>query len=440
MRDIYVKFVFLAILVVLISVSLLTYRNLDNYTNEVKLVRHSKQVVRVAENVLSSIKDAETGHRGYQLTRDSSYLEPYTGSIRDLPGMLKELDSLVADNLIQTLYVDTLQLLVTNQYLISSRILSNAERSSLYMDRYESKLLKDGKENMTKIRNIIRAINEIEENIYVSRVQSEEGYRNITPLSLLGYTILSIIGMAILFVRATRALELKKKAEKDMLAAERLSMTGKLARTIAHEVRNPLTNLNLALEHLRDEMPAGNEAVQVYGEIIERNAKRIDTLITEMLNSSKPGELNLELSDVNAVLDETMLLAADSLNLHQVKLEKDFEENLPRVLVDRDKLKIAFLNIIVNAIDAMGQGAGELLVRTIQSNGSVIVTITDNGKGIATEDIEKLFDPFFTGKPVGMGLGLTSTKNILNSHSASIDVESTVGKGTTFIIGFKLAG
>jgi PAS domain S-box-containing protein len=234
-------------------------------------------------------------------------------------------------------------------------------------------------------------------------------------------------------------LTLRKKAEKDMLVAERLSMTGKLARTIAHEVRNPLTNLNLALEHLRDEMPKDNEAVQLYSEIIERNAKRIDTLITEMLNSSKPKELNLELVDVTDILNETIVLASDSLNLKQMKLQKSYVQNLPRILVDREKLKIAFLNIIVNAIEAMEQGKGELTVDVKLKQSSIVVTISDNGKGIPAEDLEKLFDPFFTEKQGGMGLGLTSTKNIISSHNASIEVESTVKVGTSFIIYFKLA-
>lgn len=184
--------------------------------NEVKLVRHSNLVVRIAEKVLSTIKDAETGHRGYQLTRDSTYLEPYFNSIEQLPGMLKELDSLVSDNFMQKRYVDTLQSLISNQYLITRRILSNAERSSLYMDRYESKLLKDGKDNMTSVRNMIAKIQRAEEHIYNERAASEEGYRSIAPLSLLGFTILSVIGVAILFSRVMRALEQKREAEKGL--------------------------------------------------------------------------------------------------------------------------------------------------------------------------------------------------------------------------------
>jgi signal transduction histidine kinase len=216
MKNIYIRFTFLAVLVVLISVSLMTYRNLDNYINEVKLVRHSSLVFRLVENVLSTVKDAETGHRGYQLTRDTTYLEPYYSSIQELPEMLRELDSLTQDNYQQTKYVDTLEVLVNNQYLIMSRILSNAERSSLYMDRYESKLLKDGKNNMTKIRNTVRSIRELEEEIYTARIESEEGYRNIAPFSLLAFTILSLIGVAVLFARVAGALDQRRLAEKGL--------------------------------------------------------------------------------------------------------------------------------------------------------------------------------------------------------------------------------
>jgi PAS domain S-box-containing protein len=231
---------------------------------------------------------------------------------------------------------------------------------------------------------------------------------------------------------------MRKKAEKDMLIAERLSMTGKIARTIAHEVRNPLTNLNLALDQLKDEMPSDNPSVKVYSDIIERNANRIEQLIGEMLSSSKPRDLNLELVPVNDVLDETLLLTIDRLNLNRMKLEKTYTQNLPRILVDKEKIKIALLNIIINATEAMEAERGILRINTELRDGSLIISIADNGKGIPTEEIEKLFDPFYTGKQGGMGLGLTSTKNILDSHSALVEVTSVPKAGTTFTIYFKM--
>lgn len=230
---------------------------------------------------------------------------------------------------------------------------------------------------------------------------------------------------------------MRKKAERDMLIAERLSMTGKIARTIAHEVRNPLTNLTLAFDQLKEEMPADSPDVKLYSDIIERNANRIEQLISEMLSSSKPKELNLELTPINEIIDQALALSIDRINLNQIRLEKNIAEDLPRILLDREKIKIALLNIIINGLEAMQPSKGILKISVEKRNSCVLMLISDNGKGIAHEEIEKLFDPFYTDKPGGMGLGLTSTKNILNSHNAEVEVLSAVGEGTTFCISFK---
>jgi PAS domain S-box-containing protein len=234
-------------------------------------------------------------------------------------------------------------------------------------------------------------------------------------------------------------LTIRKQAENDMLVAERLSLTGKIARTIAHEVRNPLTNLNLALDQLRDEVSSDNESIKLYTDIIERNANRIEKLVGEMLDSSKPKQLNLQLTSIIEMIDATIALAIDRIKLNRIQLHTNYQANLPRILVDKDKIQIALLNIIINAIEAMEQGTGILTIDTSLSEKILTVSITDNGKGIAPSDLGKLFDPFFTGKQTGMGLGLTSTKNILNSHSAQAEVKSELGIGTTFLIHFKLA-
>jgi PAS domain S-box-containing protein len=233
-------------------------------------------------------------------------------------------------------------------------------------------------------------------------------------------------------------LTMRKKAEKDMLLAERLSMTGKIARTIAHEVRNPLTNLTLALEQLKDELPSDNESVVLFTDIIERNANRIEQLIGEMLNSSRPRELDLQLVSVDEMLEETLALAMDRMNLKQIRLEHQRLNDLPRLLIDKEKMKIALLNIVINAVEAMHPGEGVLTVRIEKMPGVLVLVVADNGKGIPPDDLEKLFDPFFTSKEGGMGLGLTSTRNILTGHGASVEVTSKVNEGTTFAIHFKL--
>src|SRR5687768_1243643 len=137
-KDSLSKVLFWTVIVCLISVSLLTYRNLSNYIREVRSIRHSNSVLKTLEIVLSSLKDAEIGQQGYQLTRDTVYLDPYYLSLKTLPSQLRDLDSLVLHDAEQSKRVDTLQQLTQNQFDIISKILTNARRSSLFMDRYES--------------------------------------------------------------------------------------------------------------------------------------------------------------------------------------------------------------------------------------------------------------------------------------------------------------
>lgn len=213
MKSTYVKLLFLGIVFFLLSISILTYKNLSNYTREVKSIRHSNRVLATLEIVLSTIKDAETGHRGYQLTRDTTYLLPYYNSVTSLPGELKTLDSLVKDNLLQTKKVDTLQTLTNNQFAIISKILANARRSTLYMDRYESDLLQDSHKNMDEIRKVAGRIREAEEIFSKERISSETDFRNIAPISLLFYGLVPLAGIAFLFSRVLDGLEKKKTAE-----------------------------------------------------------------------------------------------------------------------------------------------------------------------------------------------------------------------------------
>ncbi len=238
-----------------------------------------------------------------------------------------------------------------------------------------------------------------------------------------------------------RDISLRKKAERELLLAEKFSMTGRIARSIAHEVRNPLTNLNLALEQLKDEIAEGNsdrESVELYTDIIQRNAGRIDALIKDMLNSSKPRELDLADYDINEILEEVVQLTADRLKLQGMQVKRQYASELPKISSDKEKLKVAFLNIIVNAIEAMEVNKGKLSLRTYFENGRVMVEIADNGKGISDNDLKALFDPFFTGKRSGMGLGLTTSKNIMNSHSGHIEVTSEIGQGTVFSLSFEI--
>lgn len=229
----------------------------------------------------------------------------------------------------------------------------------------------------------------------------------------------------------------RQKTEKQLIESERLLMTGRMARSIAHEVRNPLTNLHLALEHLKNEIPSDIEGITLYTDIMHRNLHRIEHLVEQMLNSSEPKELRTVPTDINRLLEDTIVFTLDRLNLHGTSLEKSLAENLPPISIDQEQVKLALLNIIINAIEAMEENKGHLFISTYMLKHHLFIEIKDNGIGIGPQEMDRLFEPFFTAKPSGLGLGLTAAKNILNSHQASIQVVSEQHTGTTFTIIFK---
>ena len=261
------------------------------------------------------------------------------------------------------------------------------------------------------------------------------GRRRICQISV--WEVEDVVGRPEWYQGIVRDITEQKKAQQDLILAEKLTMTGKIARSIAHEVRNPLTNLSLALEQLKDELDTDNEYVTMFTDIIGRNVDRIGQLITEMLNSSKPRDLDRKKQDFNLVVKETLQLVSDRIKLKRMRLETSFLAGDCNALLDRDQVKTALLNILVNAVEAMQEGKGILTVKTsCTDDHRVCVEVTDNGGGISDIDQQRLFDPFFTGKSGGMGLGLTATQNIINSHKGSIEVESQFDQGTTFRLYF----
>ncbi|MGE5520631.1 MAG: ATP-binding protein [Candidatus Dadabacteria bacterium] len=229
-----------------------------------------------------------------------------------------------------------------------------------------------------------------------------------------------------------------RRAEKANLLVEKLGATGRLVRTLAHEVRNPLNNINMSVEQLTQTASDGEEST-IFLDIIQRNSKRIGDIITELLDTSRPTELTFEKVALQSIMDETIAEALDRITLQHVNMQIKYPNDASYIMANKDKLKIAFLNIIINAVEAMEAGNGILKVSIDTSRDSHTVVIKDNGCGIPEENISRLFEPYFTSKRNGMGLGLAATLNILQSHKATIDVMSVLRQGTTFTITFPAA-
>ena len=225
-----------------------------------------------------------------------------------------------------------------------------------------------------------------------------------------------------------------KKIEKATLQAEKLAAAGRLVRTIAHEVRNPLNNITLSVEQMQQDIK--DEGMQLYMNIIMRNGKRINDLISELLNSSRPSENVLEQNVLQNILDDVISASIDRLTLKNIKLQVNYPNQGVKIMADKEKLKLALMNIVINAIEAMEDKSGQLSIAIHHTDETAELTIADNGCGISDENISRLFEPYFTQKRNGMGLGLPFTLNILQAHKANIDVSSSLGKGTTFTITF----
>ena len=226
-----------------------------------------------------------------------------------------------------------------------------------------------------------------------------------------------------------------KRAEQTTLLLEKLNVASRLVRILAHEVRNPLNNIMLAAEQLG--AIVSHEQSDVFFEIIHRNNKRISDLITELLNSSKAAPVSIEKRSLQSIMEESIEAAKDRLSLRNIQLNRNYLQEEAWIMADNEKLKIAFLNIIINAIEAMEENKGRLNI-AIKKNDEFqyMVSIEDNGCGISRKDIGQLFEPYFTSKKNGMGLGLTSSLNILQSHKATFDVQSTLNEGTVFNVFF----
>ena len=231
-------------------------------------------------------------------------------------------------------------------------------------------------------------------------------------------------------LREERALEEKLRE------AEHLSGIAQLAKSIAHEIRNPLNFISLSIDHLKKKyMPQANEDKAQFETLIvsiKHEIQRLNKLVGDFLEYGKPMRLSLQVIDLGNLIGEV-------LELVRAKAEKDGirityrNGEIPVLSVDPELIKTCIFNIILNAFQAMPEG-GDLTVITETSNGKALIIVEDTGEGVSKENMQKLFDPFFSTKRTGLGLGLAMTKRVVEEHGGKADFQSTEGKGSVMTI------
>jgi len=245
------------------------------------------------------------------------------------------------------------------------------------------------------------------------------------------------IGKIISFRDMTNVLKLQE----EILRMDRLVSVGELSSGIAHEIRNPLAGIKTTAQALGEEM-GQDDPKREYLNRITKEIDRLNDLLKTFFSFARPQKLNPMVCNIKDIVSEIIPLLIKNIANRSINFTEEYAPNLPRVRVDFNQVHQVFLNLFLNAIQAMPKG-GELKIRAEPIASTPLVnpgrdyvriSISDTGKGIPAHDINKIFDPFFTTRPKGIGLGLSITYQIIKNHGGSIKVESKVDRGTIFTI------
>jgi signal transduction histidine kinase len=228
--------------------------------------------------------------------------------------------------------------------------------------------------------------------------------------------------------RATEHLKLKEKLQQ----AEHMSSIGEMMASISHEIRNPLGIIQNSAELLKKKMPTTGTPNGIPNIIVEE-AGRLNTIITDFLNFAKPQQPNLSACRVDEIIDKNLSFLASRIEENGYRIDKNYDVELPQIMADADMLYQAFLNILINAMQAMPSG-GPIQVTAAHADQVIKITFADEGDGIPEAILGKIWDPFFTTKEQGTGLGLGMVRNIIQAHEGEIEVANRSSRGSRVIV------
>ena len=236
----------------------------------------------------------------------------------------------------------------------------------------------------------------------------------------------------------TAELEKSRELQSKLQESEKSAVVGRLASAIAHEIRNPLNYINLSLDHLRKKFQPEDESKQENFDKLTKQLKievdRINQQISDFLRYSRPVKLNIQPINIREVVEDSLRLVEPQAEDTNIKISLIEREDVPNALGDSEVLRSVFNNLFINAAQAMEKDGGNLNITLSTAEDSVKIVVKDTGGGIPKENLEKIFEPYFSTKETGTGLGLAIVKRIVDDHNGKIEVESEENIGTTFIV------
>ena len=450
---------FLAAFLLLVVSYILTYISTQKVIEQDYWMNHTNEVIHNLDNLLGHTIKGESAFRGYIISKNPKLLDQFGQSEIDTYNSFRMLRKLTVDNNGQQNNLDTLHQLIDEKFLWIRKFIPASvkdARDAIISDRMEQEGLVYGKQ----LENYIAKMQAAEKALWNERSKKVSEYSDFIRMLNIISIIVAILLTLFSIIVYNKEYKAKRKADKkasefreqlqhrvkqladlneeliDLRSLEKYAVTGRIARTMAHEVRNPLTNINLATEQLQAELEP-NETTDLLFKMITRNSERINQLVSDLLNTTRVADLTFTDTTINQVLDESIELAKDRIELNNIRVIKKYSPEACAISVDIAKMKIAFLNIIVNAIEAMNAG-GVLTLETSEKNSRCVIKIADNGIGMSKEQVGRLFEPYFTTKEKGNGLGLANSQNIILGHNGNISAESEQGQGTTFTISLQL--
>lgn len=452
-----VKFFTFATLLVFLVFTPILATLISNHANQVMLSRSEEYALVFARNI---------NHQVYDRFVLPSYLR-YGSLMPQHPGQQKRLDVIIR-NITHGMKVEAVSILDQKSNIVvystvSERVGLAGDGGEQYQkakegrtaSRLESRgsilsLLPGGTEAYYKLVSYIplRSESQPEQILGVIEIVQDlsEDYRAtirlqgmISGISFLGMFILFVV-LRLIVAQADHIIDARARErqvlEDKLRRSEHLANLGKMVATVSHEIKNPLGIIRSTAEMLRKRLAQDSPANEQLTRVIVEETSRLDSIVREFLDFARPREMRLQPLVIREVVEEAVKFVTPELERREISCQLEAETDLPDIHADRELLYRAFLNVLLNGIQAV-EKEGRLhieVAKDVARQGGVKIAISDSGPGISPELKEQIFKPFYTNKSRGTGLGLAIVKNIIESHQGKIEVASNPGQGTTFVI------
>lgn len=350
-------------------------------------------------------------------------MRSYTSNI--IESMTSGLVSLDADGSVVTVNASARAILGLGDAVVDGVSVNDVVRVAPDADRADiDRVLTGERETLETETSVVGRGGPVPVTLSASSLRDEEGER---------------AGTVLLFQDLREIEELKQAVERE----RHLASLGRLAAGVAHEVRNPLSSLKGFAQFFRTKFKPGSEEER-YSDIMIEEVERLDRVVQELLDFARPVTPERAAVSTATMIEEALALVSEDAHFKRVSIESKLAADLPDVLVDPMQIRSALLNVLLNAMEAMGDG-GTLTIATAatgEADGvpTVTISVTDTGVGMSEEEVAKLFEPFYTTKPRGTGLGLTVVSRVVEQNGGRVGVRSVQGEGTTFSLVLPVAG